>query len=77
MNAVHKISAESVHTYACGAAYLNTYNPDMLSILPIMELVNVVPDYKVGDQIIRFSMIFSKLILNNNHVLNPISGKIT
>lgn len=76
MNVVHKLDNNSVHKYACGAAYLNTFTCSF-NVLSQLEPSHVVPDYEIGDQIIKFSMIFSKLILNDNHVLNPISGKIT
>ena len=77
MNVVHKLDNESVHRYACGAAYFTTVETLKSLKLSKLDPDHVVPDYKIGDQIIKFSMIFSKLILNDNHVLNPISGKIT
>lgn len=77
MNVVHKLDSNSVHKYACGAAYFNTISQEKINTITKLDPMNASPDYEIGDQIIKFSMIFSKLILNDNHVLNPISGKIT
>ena len=77
MNVVHKIETESVHKYVCDAAYRNTVVASKAKPDHQLMVVKSISEYDVGDQIIKFSMIFSKLILNDNHVLNPISGKIT
>jgi hypothetical protein len=77
MNVINRINPDAVHKYACGAAYFMTMDRQDINVLSQLEPLEIVPDYDIGDQIIKFSMIFSKLILANNHVLNPISGKIT
>lgn len=77
MNVVNKINPDAVHKYACGAAYFMTMDQPNINVLKQLDPIEIVPDYKIGDQIIKFSMIFSKLILRDNHVLNPIIGKIT
>jgi len=77
MNVVNKINPDAVHKYACGAAYFMTMDKQDINVLSQLEPLEIVPDYEIGDRIIKFSMIFSKLILRDNHVLNPIIGKIS
>jgi hypothetical protein len=77
MNVVNKINPDAVHKYACGAAYFMTMDKQDINVLSQLEPLEIIPDYEIGDRIIKFSMIFSKLILRDNHVLNPIIGKIS
>lgn len=83
MDNVYKteLSFGSVHKWACGHAYLRMLQPDFDSpptVTNTFSITNsIIPDYDMGDQIIKFSVIFSKMILDKNHVLNPITGKIT